>query len=150
MRQLNLIETEPNRLITLALKPLPKVRESKEGQAALASYLGKPGRGAAYPMAKEAAKEAVCPDCLADCAWARKLKGSEQLKTCTAVVLALPLRPNGLVTWLRENGWKIEGVAEDRGWKAVLIRGGDVAQLLAWVRPPAGQGSTTAGNYLPW
>ena len=85
------------------------------------------------------------PEMLNGCAWCRRPK------LCTqGAVLAVPVpMPLGFVHWLKEQGYKVVETACDRGQVAVLLFG-DTDDLLRWLPAPAGHGSYTAGNYLPW
>ena len=86
------------------------------------------------------------PEQLEQCPWARPHRDGVSL----GVVLAVPCPlPYGLAPWLLEQGWRME-VGCDRNQWAALVKGPGAERLLSWFKPPAGHGSQTAGNYLPW
>ncbi|EKU97583.1 hypothetical protein Lepto7375DRAFT_6787 [Leptolyngbya sp. PCC 7375] len=86
------------------------------------------------------------PGQLKPCPWARPHRDGVGI----GVVLAVPCPlPYGLAPWLRSQGWIMEAACDRNQW-AVLVKGPGCERLLHWLKPPAGHGSYTAGNYLPW
>ncbi|NEQ53023.1 MAG: hypothetical protein F6K11_23265 [Leptolyngbya sp. SIO3F4] len=86
------------------------------------------------------------PRQLEGCPWARPHRYGVRL----GVVLAVPCPlPYGLALWLHRQGWITETACDRNQW-AALVKGPGAERLLSWFKPPAGHGSQTAGNYLPW
>ena len=87
------------------------------------------------------------PEILNCCPWARPHRHGLSCGVVLAIPAPLPL---GFAPWLRAQGWKCRDITHDRGQYAAWLVGGNDTELLGWLPRPAGHGSYTAGNYLPW